>query len=65
MVFTIFPEFPMTVDKQIKSSEILSKPEPTKDERKETGKKQGIDQSVYKKGSVAENKIEDSYDSAR
>ena len=60
MVFPVLPEFSMAVNKQVKGSEIFNKSETSKDKGKETGKKQGVDESVHKKRTVTENKIENS-----
>ena len=51
-------------NKQVKGSEIFNKSETSKDKGKETGKKQGVDESVHKKRTVTENKIENSNDSS-
>ena len=64
MVFPVLPEFSMAVNKQVKGSEIFNKSETSKDKGKETGKKQGVDESVHKKRTVTENKIENSNDSS-
>lgn len=61
---SVLPEFSMAVNKQVKGSEIFNKSETSKDKGKETGKKQGVDESVHKKRTVTENKIENSNDSS-
>ena len=57
MVFPVLPEFSMAVNKQVKGSEIFNKSETSKDKGKETGKKQGVDESVHKKRTVTGMKM--------
>ena len=54
MVFAVFKKFSMTVNKQIKGSEIFSESETSKNKRREAGEKERVNQPIQKKWIMAE-----------
>lgn len=49
MVFAVFKKFLMTINKQIKGSEIFSESETSKNKRREAGEKERVNQPIQKK----------------